>query len=542
MNHSSLFQFASKLLAYVVSDLFPNSQIVESGTGFYGFYCDFILSPPLTEQFLGMIEERFGQVCLHVPQAQLIHMMRENAVDFLEHQQQSALAEQVAHAEENIVDLIKIDNFYDRYCGDFIPDLAKIGAFKLLSLSRQEVFYPALGKLFVHRIQGVVFEERKDLKKFIKLFKHHQRHNHLLLGPEMELFQFTEQAYIFLPLGEELCELLKRWCRQGYESKGYQKISLGGLNLAPKSGSNLWTIDWEGESYVLPSDPSPFAIRSYRFFEEKFYLNPTSSNSLEGLLNSQSYRASTALLSCKTDQLLDEVISCLQFINRTVKVFGFEHQWILYPKAEKNRAASKDRWVKAIEILQKAGELCGLDYQIDETPSSRLGPSMEAKLIDSLGRQWNGPQVEFDFLSSGQSKSEPLWAIKWTALGSIERALALLVEKYDGCLPFWLAPEQVRILPIGEDVAEYAKEIQGLMVHQNLKVAVDKSSEKLGDKIFKATRQRIPYLVILGDKEKRENRMTIRSFGNSTDKVCVKIESFLSQLQKENQLPEENEH
>lgn len=545
MNDSSLRLYSAKLLAYVVCDLFPHAQLVESKENSFGFYCDFLTTPPLNEDFLKLIEERFGQICLHLPESQLMHMMRENTVEFFLHHQQPLLAEQAAQVEENVIDLIKIDNFYDLYPSSMIPDISKITSFKLLSLTRKTNYYPALGKLEVCRIQGVVFEERHELKKFLKSWAAYQKNQHQKLGPEMDFFIASRQSVLLLPRGEWTCDYLMDWCRHGYRALGYQKISTLGLTPALHTQhSSHSTIEWEEDLYQLPSSQTSipvFDLGECRYFEEKSLFNPIGLDSLDGLLNSQTFRATYAYLFCKMPQLLDEVISCLQFIARTVKVFDFEHQWILYPKAEKN-VASKERRLKAIEFLQKALELCGLDYQIDEASSTRLGPAIEAKLIDSLGRQWSGPQLEFDFYASKSLKAEPLWAVRWTALGSIERALALLIEQNEGSFPFWLAPEQVRILPIGEGVAEYAREIRGLMINQNLRVAIDESQQTLGEKIYSATRQRIPYLVILGNKEKRENRMTVRPFGNHTGKTGVKIESFLQQLQEENKSPKENGH
>jgi threonyl-tRNA synthetase len=574
MHHSlSLLRtFSAKLLGYVLCDVFPNVQLVQGGEDSIGFYYDCLLTQQVTEEVLPLIEERFGQICHDLPECELMHMMRENAEEFFRYHKQPLLAERAAQAPENIVELIKIGTFHDLYAAAELPDHPKIKAFKFLSLTHVDIYDPALGKLHVVRISGTVFEERSDLKAFMKKWAVYKKGAHQKFGAEMGLFHLLkstrEDSWIFFPRGESIRDLLLNWCQQGYQKQGYQKIGFAGLipesffplkSLMHPVQNARWKFEWEEEGYLLPTADfslAPLAMLSQaktplRFFEVKQFFTRCQSDDLVGLLRSRTYQASFAHLFCSDEQLLDEMISCLQFIDRTVKVFGFEHQWILYPKAEKN-AFAKNRWAKALEFLHKALKFCGLTYEIDETSLAWAGPRIEVKLMDSLGRLWSGPQVELDFyhlehtVLAGQTKSQYVanshWGVRWTALGSIERAIALLLEQKEGYLPLWIAPEQVRILPVGEDLAEYAKQLMELMINQNLRVAIDESQEALGEKIFAATQQKIPYIVIVGSKEKRENRMTVRSFGHQAVNASVKIEDFLSQMQEKIHHLKDNEH
>jgi len=575
MHHSlSLLRtFSAKLLGYALCDVFPNVQLVQGGKDSIGFYYDCLLTQQVTDEVLPLIEERFGQICHSLPDIELMHMMRENAEEFFCYHKQPLLAERAAQSPENIVELIKIGNFHDLYAAAELPDNPKIKAFKFLSLTHEDIFDSALGNLHVVRITATVFEERSDLKAFMKKWTLHKKGAHQKFGTEMGLFHLLktprEDAWIFFPRGEFIRDLLLNWCQQGYQKQGYQKISFTGLipesffplkSLMHPVQSARWKFEWEGENYLHPTTDfslAPLAMLGqqgkppFRFFEIKQEYTRCPSNNLEGLLHSRTYQTSFAHLFCSDEQLLAEMISCLQFIDRTVKVFGFEHQWILYPKAEKN-AFAKNRWPKAVEFLHKALEFCGLTYEIDETSTAWAGPRIEVKLMDSLGRLWSGPQIELDFyhlehtVLAGQTKSQYVanshWGVRWTALGSIERAIALLLEQKEGYLPLWVAPEQVRILSVGDDVAEYAKQLMDLMLNQNLRVTIDESQEALGERIFAATQQKISYIVIVGIKEKRENRMTVRSFGHQAVNANVKIEDFLSQVQEKIHNLKDNEH
>ncbi|MBS4168564.1 His/Gly/Thr/Pro-type tRNA ligase C-terminal domain-containing protein [Parachlamydia sp. AcF125] len=557
---ASLRLLISKLLGCVLRDLFPNVQLVQGNSNQFGFYYDCLFSQPITEELLPLIEERLWQLCKNPPLIQEMHMMRENAVHFFQHHGQPFHAQLVENMEENIVELIRIADFYDLYSAQEVPDPAVIKALKMLSCDEKEIYHPSFGKVRVTRICGIAFLQRDEMKAFLKRWTSYKKKHHLELGKEMELFlPLDEASWIWLPRGESLRKAILAWCENGYAANGYQKIGMTGLlpverftfkpSFEKKIREQTWMIEKEEEEYILPSkqlSPAFFAASAFqtfplRFFESETRFAGNASEKLEGLLKSRTCEMSQASLFCLTEQVLDELISSLQFIEKTVKVFGFEAQWYLYPKAEKN-AAAKKQWPQAIAFLHEALKLCYLDYQVEETSSSWRGPRIEVKLVDLLNRQWKGPQLEFDLLSSesfalaSQAKGQQItpWVIRWTALGSTERWIALLIEQNEGRLPFWLAPEQVRIFPVGEKVMEYAKKVQGLIKNQDLRVAIDKRQHPLAEKIYEATRQRVPYLVILGDKEERENRLTVRSFDDKTAKADIAIEDFLTYLRKEN--------
>ncbi|WP_226987373.1 His/Gly/Thr/Pro-type tRNA ligase C-terminal domain-containing protein [Parachlamydia acanthamoebae] len=562
----SLRTLLSKLLGCVLRDLFPNVQLVQSGINQVGFYYDCLFPQPVTETLLPLIEERLWQLCKNPPAIQEMHMMRENAVHFFQHHGQSFHAQLAENAEENIVELIRMADFYDLYAETEIPDPTVIRAVKILSFSEKEIYNASFGKLRVIRLFGAAFLQRDEMKVFLKKWTRHKKNQHVHLGQEMELFLPAGiSSWVWLPRGESLRAAVLKWCENGYAANGYQKIGMTGLlplehfsfkpSVEKKIREQSWIVEKEEEEYVLPSTQlsSAFfaasALCSFplRFFESEKRFSPAASDQLDGLLKSQTCEMSNAYLFCLTEQVLHELISSLQFIEETVKVFGFEAQWYLYPKAEKN-AAAKKQWPQAIAFLHEALKFCHLNYQVEEAFSSWRGPRIEVKLFDSLNRQWKGPQLEFDLFSAesfalaSQAKglqSTP-WVIRWTALGSTERWIALLIEQNEGRLPFWLAPEQVRIFPIGEKVIEYAKKIQVLMLNQNLRVAIDKRQHPLAEKIYDATRQRVPYLVIVGDKEERENRLTVRSFDDKTAKTDVEIKDFLALLSKENLFDQQN--
>ncbi|WP_237753908.1 hypothetical protein [Parachlamydia acanthamoebae] len=226
----SLRTLLSKLLGCVLRDLFPNVQLVQSGINQVGFYYDCLFPQPVTETLLPLIEERLWQLCKNPPAIQEMHMMRENAVHFFQHHGQSFHAQLAENAEENIVELIRMADFYDLYAETEIPDPTVIRAVKILSFSEKEIYNASFGKLRVIRLFGAAFLQRDEMKVFLKKWTRHKKNQHVHLGQEMELFLPAGiSSWVWLPRGESLRAAVLKWCENGYAANGYQKIGMTGL-------------------------------------------------------------------------------------------------------------------------------------------------------------------------------------------------------------------------------------------------------------------------------------------------------------------------
>jgi threonyl-tRNA synthetase len=561
----SIRQSSAEILAYAVTLLFPSTRLLTSEISEIGFTYDFLSDQPLDETVLPLIEEKMRElVKLNLP-IQTIEMMRENAAVFFRHLHQPLVAQHIEESLKNIVPIFKMAEFHDYCPPPYESSSSSLGAFKLLKIERLRSHLPIIGESVITRITGTAFADLPALKAFIKRTDQAKKRDHRLLGKEMGLFSQEDAGsgeWFWHPKGACLREILLDWWREEHRKQKFQFLATPRVikqSVLKKSGFydvldqqikvfpnfSLDGVDYVLTPSLLPAHSLVFRshLHSYRelpirYAEYGEVYQQRKPSQLWGLLRARAYTVDVAHIFCSPSQVLEELISSLQLIGKTVKMLGFEYHWYLVSRGRKY-AGTLDKWDLNLDLLIKALKACGCEYTLDAAGKAFIGPRIEVRLIDALGREWKGPFVGIDFnhperfglhYHGADGEMHTPTMITRSMFGSLERFVAVLVEHYAGVFPLWLAPEQVRIIPVAESHHDYADDLHAGLERAGLRSQVDYRHDKLGAKVHAAEREKVPYAVIVGDKEKKEGLITVRSCSQKIKTSQMKRESFLQNL------------
>lgn len=461
---------AAELLAMVLVDLFPGAVLAESTTTEFGFFCDVIATQPIDDYALPLIEEKMRGFAKQNLEVRALDMMREVAVNFLEHKKQPLRADAVRQAHENIVSLIQIGEFCD-YCSQpYISGTKDVEHFKILKIDEVVRFIPEEGQVAVKRIFGTVSTDKQSLKGLIKAIQAGKKVDHTKLPKEMKFFSqnsdISDLAWVWESKGIKIKRALTDWWEKEHQEQRFRLVSTPPFmkkSLADKAGlfgdsSHAPVFEIDGEFYLIPPTVAPSHIV---LFQEKNYklselpiriaelspsILPLENQNLWGVFNSRVVSADFAHIFCAPEHLTEEIISSLQFIDKIIKMFGFEYYWCIKGRAQKF-AGTTNRWDKAMASMESAFQHCSFDYQNNAEETAYAGPVAIAKLIDSSGREWEGPNVGLDFnlpakfslqyQNADGKKHVPLMIFR-SVFGSLERFIALMLENKSGSLPAWL--------------------------------------------------------------------------------------------------------
>jgi threonyl-tRNA synthetase len=499
-------------------------------------------------------------------------MMRENAAAFFDHHQQPYLAARAAEAANNIIPVIKIDEFYDYFDAENFSlteqdHVRDVGVVKLLSISRLELFIAPMGKMQVVRIEGTAAKDRQVLKKFLKSWEASKATRHLVLGPEMGLFDYEEESRQcrWLPKGNLLRESLISLWKEALEEGGFSTVFTPSMisqeeleKLYPKKNQEALHaypfIESQGRMFALyperrfsharlyQSEPRSFEMLPIRYVEMAERFQESGSDYSLGLYNIPLYTADQFQIFSLKEEIQKELISSLLFFNKTIKILGFEYHWNFAASRVARSFGTQAQWKRSAQWLREALEACDFSFFEGESSLNEIGPRVEVNFIDRLGQSWKGPWIGFDWQCPEQlalrcrgkgGKDDIPVMITGSFFGSIERTIALLLEYHQGQLPLWLAPEQVRILPIGERNFAHAKWTEEQIKRVGFRVGVDLKNETLGCKIHAAEKARIPYVLIIGDREVKENVITVRSGEKEQGSGLMKLEHLIEKLRNE---------
>jgi threonyl-tRNA synthetase len=565
---------AAEVLAISVCDLFPGTLLVESKVTQGGFFYDFIIQQAIDEKALPLLEEKIRTVIKEAPPLQLLDMMRENAAQLLAHYSQSIKAEFLLCAENNIVQIVKIKNFHD-----YIPakeelkigsNIAEAGFVKILSIQPITRFVENMGEVSLIRIEGIAALNKQQLKKNYKKSEAAKQWNHLELGEEMKLFspclETVSQGFFWHPKGVIFRDLLLQVWKSILGEAGFQSLStpffmhsslqkLRNHKLKKDFNEQPYFLEIDEVDYVPAPNKTAFHARylssqiihseelplCFCEFSERF--ESLKNIDILGLYNTRLSYSDCFQIFCNENQIMNQLISSLQFFNKTFRILDFECHWHLTASRGKTSIGSAAEWEQGAAWLTKALEACGFSFLYENSNNAIQGPRIELQVVDPLDRQWVVPWLEINLLYPKQfdlkykvkeNKACPLLMINGSLFSSIERVIALLIERNRGRLPLWLSPEQIRLLPMGERHVEYAKAISTRLKHAGFRVAIDLKEEALGCKVHAAEKARVPYIIILGDIEKKEEKLTVRSCQqNKTVNSRVTLEYLLEQLKIE---------
>lgn len=465
---------AATLMAAAVHELFPNVLLVEGRGLAMGFYYDFSFPFAFQKEFIPLIEERMKKLLKERAALKHFEMVPSNADAFLKHRGQSVRAEIAGSQRSSIVQMVQWGEFADYWEHEHPFDWDQIGAFKITEASEKQD---------VVRIVGTAFEDKESLKSFLKKKVNIGPLDFLQLAKELNLFTPTEEEYVWLwhPKGEILRRCLVNFWESENSKQNFQFVS------TPVSGDMT-------ENHLLIYK----ATGSMRLAE-----------------CGQSF--DRAHILCSEEQLLEESISSLQFLDKILKILRFEYQLVLCAHGSGyNR--TRTAWKESVSVLKKALSRCGLEYLEDQCTNAGEGPIVEARIQDAFGKECSGPYLKLDCIHANEFGLKAPVIVR-SIFNSLERTVALLLEKTEGTLPFWLAPEQVRIFALGgqaeKSVAELCKALEtlGVRVKKNCRI------EALSQRMHEALKERIPYTVIIGERELASGTVTVRDLSKEENRM-----------------------
>lgn len=494
---STIQQAAALLLGYAIKEVFPDALLGEYRITDIGFSYDFAADQPLSEQLFPLIEEKMRSITKEDITIRWTEMMRENAIQLFEHNQQDLQADLISEYPDKIIPIMQMGSHYD--IGGDLPFDTSLGfpCVKLITIDQND--------FNLWTLHGIGAEDKQSLKYLIKQLDSYQKYNAKTLAKEMRLIA---EDSLWLPKGCLMRQLVVEPLIQNLKNQHYQPVQ------TPPS-QDLDSLWWKHAQLFL--DESDHAHHFPIKFMEIATILPETSQDIETIF-------------CNLKQLHEQMISSLQFMDKTIKIMGFKNQWYLNLHYRKS-LGSHQNWKKCVNLLEQALKESALDYQIDKEETAFQGPTIEMKIIDPLGRQWTGPFLSLNIhtmerLLENSPSSKDFFMITQSCLGPIERCIDLMLEQHRGKVPFRFVPEQVRIILVSEKKLNYAKSVQESIEKAGFRVSLDIRPGKLSGKIHSAELERIPFVVLIGEQEEIKNTLTIRScYQEGNDKV--KVDDFI---------------
>lgn len=553
----------SHVMAQAVKELFPAVKLTFGPSTENGFYYDFDYDRTFTTQDLEMIEKRMSDIVAKDEPFIMKEVSKEEAIKTF---QELGETYKVEHLEElpGRVSLYRQGSFIDLCGGPHIPSTGRIKAFRLLNVSGTYWRGDARNKV-LQRIYGTAFPAQQALEEFIHMLEEARKRDHRKLGRELDLFSISEEAgpglVIYHPKGAMLRTILEDFEKKEHLKRGYQIVigpHLLRLDLWKQSGhfenyrDKMYFTKVEDAEYgIKPMNCLAHMliyksqIRSYRdlpirYFELGTVYRHEKSGELHGLLRMRGFTQDDAHILCRPDQLNDEICSIIEFVDDVMRIFGFEYEMELSTRPEKSIGANED-WERATQALMNALKTKNLPYDIHEGEGAFYGPKIDVKLKDALNRRWQCATIQVDFamperfdltyVGSDGERHRPVMLHR-VILGAMERFIGVLIEHYAGAFPVWLSPTQAILMTVTDRQLPYAEDVYKQLTQKGVRVEKDFRNEKLGFKIREAQVQKIPYMLVIGDREVKEETISPRKRSGETLKP-MSVEDFVKQIESE---------
>jgi threonyl-tRNA synthetase len=567
INLDTLRHSTSHIMAQAVTELYPGTKLAIGPAIADGFYYDFDSPATFKETDLTKIEEKMRDIIKSDFPFERIEIGKDQAKQQFVIQGENYKVELLNDIPDGTVTLYRHGPFVDLCRGPHLAKTGEVKAFKLLTVAgaywRGDEHNPML-----QRIYGTAFPTQPELDAYVTKLEEAKKRDHRKLGKDLDLFSMHEESgtglVCYHPKGGRIRNIIETYWRKQHYKNGYELLytpHIGRAQLWQTSGhldfyqENMYSpIDIEGQNYYLKPMNCPFHIlvyktqtRSYRDLPLRWAELGTvyryeRSGVLHGLLRVRGFTQDDAHIFCRPDQMESEIIRALNFSLFMLRTFGFsEYDIYLATRPADKWVGELEDWVQATASLKKAVEQTNLAYQIDEGGGVFYGPKIDIKIKDSLGRPWQCATIQFDFNLATRFDLEYIgedgkphrpYLVHRALLGSLERFLGVLIEHYAGAFPTWLAPVQVKILPIKDSLLDYAKEIQMTLMNNDLRVELDDRNEKLGHKIRNAQLEKIPYMLVLGEREKENQKIAVRR-RDGKDLGAMSIPEFIDLLKPE---------
>ena len=553
---------ASHILAQAVKRLYPNAKLAIGPAIADGFYYDIDVEPAFGPEELEKIEAEMHKIVKEAYDIERFELDRAGADALMadEPYKLELIAEHSANGEP--VSFYKQGEFTDLCAGPHLPDTGRVKAVKLIQTTGAYWRGDAQNKMLC-RVYGVAFPKQSELDAHLKMLEEAKKRDHRKLGKELELFDIFDEGPgfpAFLPNGMVVRNELEKFWREIHQKAGYVEVrtpQIMSRTLWENSGhwdhykDNMYTtiddmdycikpMNCPGGILVYKRKPHSYRDLPIRMGELGIVHRHELSGALHGLMRVRCFTQDDAHIFCTPDQLMDEIFGVINLIDSVYKVFGFEYDLELSTRPEDSMGSDED-WEAATNALRQALDSLDRPYKINEGDGAFYGPKIDFHLHDCIGRTWQCGTIQVDFqmperfdityMGADGEKHRPIMLHR-VAFGSIERFIGILIEQFAGAFPLWLAPVQVEVIPVSERHLEYAAKVRDQMRAAGLRCELDTRNEKMGYKIREAQMMKIPYMLVVGDKEIENNTVAVRSRAGG-DLGVMEPDAFLAKAKEE---------
>ena len=562
---AALRHTTSHVMAQAVKRLYPNTKLAIGPSIADGFYYDMEFETPLTSDDFEKIEAEMKKIVKEDLKIERFTLPREKAIEFMKEKEEPykvELIEDMPEGEE--ISFYQQGEFVDLCAGPHLMSTKEVGkAFKIMSLAgaywRGDEHNQMLTRLY-----ATAFAKKDELEAYITMMEEAKKRDHRKLGKELGLFMMHEAGPgfpFFLPKGMVLKNTLLDYWREIHRKAGYVEISTPVIlnrSLWETSGhwdhykNNMYTTVIDGEDYaikpmncpggvlVYASEPRSYRDLPLRMGELGLVHRHEKSGQLHGLMRVRCFTQDDAHIFMTPEQIKDEIKGVAGLINEVYSLFGFQYHVELSTRPEDSMGSDED-WEMATDALRSALDELQLPYVVNEGDGAFYGPKIDFHLVDCIGRTWQCGTIQLDFqlpqrfeleyVGADGEKHRPIM-IHRVVFGSIERFIGILIEHFAGAFPTWLAPVQVKVLPISDKYMDYAQSVLNKLTEAGIRAEVDTRAEKIGYKIREAQTAKIPYMLVVGQKEEEENTVSVRSRADG-DEGARSLDTFIADILKE---------
>lgn len=534
---------ASHVLASAVKTLYPNAKLAIGPAIENGFYYDFDVDEPFTPEALEKIEKQMKHIIKKNDREVRFTLSRDEAIAFMQEKNEPYKVELIRDLpEDEVLSFYRQGDFADLCAGPHLPSTGRIKAFKLTSVAGAYWRGDEKNKM-LQRIYGTAFSDKEELDKYLEMLEEAKKRDHRKLGRELDLFDILDEGPgfpFFYPKGMVLRNTLENYWHEIHENAGYEEVKTPVIlnrSLWEQSGhwvtyrENMYTTRIDDQDYAIKPMNCPGGILAFkrrmwsyrdlprRMGELGLVHRHEKSGTLHGLMRVRCFTQDDAHIFCTPEQIMEEVMAIYKLDDDVYSAFGFPYKVELSTRPE-NSIGTDEMWERSTQALKDALEKLNVPYTVNEGDGAFYGPKIDFHLRDSIGRSWQCGTIQLDmnlperfdlsYIGADGEKHRPVMLHR-VVYGSIERFIGILTEHFGGAFPLWLAPVQVKIMTITDRADEAAQALKDKMHKAGLRAELDLRNEKIGFKVREAQMMKIPYMLVLGDREAAEGTVSIRT-------------------------------
>ena len=534
---------ASHVLASAVKTLYPNAKLAIGPAIENGFYYDFDVEEPFTPEALEKIEKQMKHIIKKNDREVRFTLPRDEAIAFMQEKNEPYKVELIRDLpEDEVLSFYRQGDFADLCAGPHLPSTGRIKAFKLTSVAGAYWRGDEKNKM-LQRIYGTAFSDKEELDKYLEMLEEAKKRDHRKLGRELDLFDILDEGPgfpFFYPKGMALRNTLENYWHEIHENAGYEEVKTPVIlnrSLWEQSGhwvtyrENMYTTRIDDQDYAIKPMNCPGGILAFkrrmwsyrdlprRMGELGLVHRHEKSGTLHGLMRVRCFTQDDAHIFCTPEQIMEEVMAIYKLDDDVYSAFGFPYKVELSTRPE-NSIGTDEMWERSTQALRDALEKLNVPYTVNEGDGAFYGPKIDFHLRDSIGRSWQCGTIQLDmnlperfdlsYIGADGEKHRPVMLHR-VVYGSMERFIGILTEHFGGAFPLWLAPVQVKIMTITDRADEAAQALKDKMHKAGLRAELDLRNEKIGFKVREAQMMKIPYMLVLGDREAAEGTVSIRT-------------------------------